>query len=221
MNEVLRDVTLPEFGPPQKVEPRIVVAAEYGSVHTKAWITPKKKFTLQRDRTVKGACRMRTPEGVRTFSSTEEMLKAMWQDTDAKLAPYRYPDQEQFKNAAKQTGKGIWSNQLIAQIKKLNRNLFVEDSIALPGCAAFYKTVAGEKKYTGACFRKGFIPEFTIIKTDAADLPVEFHYGWRTVLLRLLKSGDLTIAQINKVWGHVHYGDSRGKHWAAYTAEFR
>lgn len=218
MNKAITGVDLQEFGPAPK--PGIILATGYESVHSKAWITPKKKPELRRDRVVKGACKLRTPQGTRRFDSTEEMLKAMWQDTDKQLEPYRYPDQEAFKNAAKQTGKGIWSNELISSIRRINPALFVEDSIALPGCAAFYKTVLGEKKYTGACFRKGFIPEFTIIKTDAADLPVEFHYGWRTVLLRLVKSRDLTMNQINKVWGHVHHGDSRGKHWAAYTQEF-
>lgn len=208
---------LAEFGPAPKPQPKIVIASEYGSVHTKAWLTPKKKPALGVERKVKGHCKLR---GV-TYDSPEDLLKAMWEDTDSKLKQYRYPDQEAFKNAAKQTGKGMWSNELIRKIKRLNRNLFVEDSVALPGCAAFYKTVGGVKTYTGSCFRKGYVPEFTIIKTDAADLPVEFHYGWRTVLLRLVKSGDLTMNQICRVWGDVHYGDARGKHWAAYMAEYR
>lgn len=212
---------LSEFGPAPKPEPRIVIANEYGSVHTKAWLTPKKKRELERERVVKGPCKIETPQGTREFDSTDEMLKAMWEDTDAKLSPYRYPDQESFKNVQKQTGQGIWSHIFVRQVLKQNSALFVEDCIAIPGCAGFYKTVDGEKKFTNASFRKGLIPEFTIIKTDAADLPVEFTYGWRTVLLRLVKSRDLTMNQINRVWGEVHYGDERGKHWAAYTSEYR
>ena len=221
-SKTINGVTLPEFGPTAKPQAQqIVVASEYGSVHTKGWITPKKKPTLRRDRHVKGPAKMRGPNGTRTFDSSEEMLKAMWQDTDAQLAPYRFPDQESFKNVAKQTGKGIWSNTLVKQILKAAPHLICEDCIAIPGCAGFYKVVDGEKKFTNASFRRGFVPEFTIIKTDAADLPVEFTYGWRTVLLRLVKSRDLTMNQINRVWGDVHYGDERAKHYAAYTQEFR
>ena len=222
LSESVVGVTLPEFGPTAKPKPQqIVVASAYASVHTKNWVTPNKKPVLQRDRHVKGPAKMRGPKGTRRFDSTEEMLKAMWQDTDAQLAPYRFPDQESFKNVAKQTGKGLWSNILVKQILKAAPHLICEDCVAIPGCAGFYKVVDGEKKFTNASFRRGFVPEFTIIKTDAADLPVEFTYGWRTVLLRLVKSRDLTMNQINRIWGEVKYGDERAKHYAAYTQEFR
>lgn len=209
--------------------PNIVVANEYTSVHTRGWLVPNKQPELARERRVKGPVKIkmgrdgfsRKQPVTQSFDSAEEMLEAMWQDTDAKLAAYRYPDQESFKNREKQTGKGMWSNDLVRKVLRLNRNLFVEDSVLVPGCAAFYKTVDGIKTYTGANFRKGFVPEFTIMKTDAADLPVEFLWGWRTVLMRLVKSRDLTMAQINKVWGDVHYSDSRGKHWAAHMSQFR
>jgi len=190
---------------------------DYGSVHTKAWLVPKKKQKLGVERQLKGHCSIK---GV-TYDNPEDMLEAMWKDTDSKLERYRYPDQESFKNREKQTGKGIWSHLLVKQVLKLNKNLLVEDAVALPGCAGFYKMVGSEKKFTGASFRKGLVPEFTIIKTDAADLPVEFTYGWRTVLMRLMKSGDLRYSQINKVWGEVHFGDARGKHWNLNVREFR
>jgi hypothetical protein len=205
----------------------IVVANEYQSVHTKNWAVPPPKPKPVIEQRAKGPCSMKIRDErskrwrKQEFASPEEMLKAMWQDTDSKLAAYRYPDQESFKNAEKQTGKGMWSNTLIQAVLHMNKDLFVEDSVALPGCAAFYQTINGQKTYTGACFRKGYIPEFTIIKTDAADLPVEFNYGWRTVLMRLVKFKALTYSQINKVWGEVHFNDARGKHWAQNIKEFR
>ena len=74
------------------------------------------------------------------------------------------------------------------KIQRLNPKLIVQDSKAVPGCAAFYKMVHGQLTYTNASFRHGFVPEFTIMKADAADLVTEFVYGWRTVLLRLMKT---------------------------------
>lgn len=214
-----RSVQLKEFGQQVKAS-----ASEIGSVHTKAWIVPPKVEPKPVERQAKGHCATMLG-GVRAeFDTPEEMLKAMWEDTDTKLAGYRFPDQESFKTRQKQTGKGIWSNELVAKILKLNHNLFVEDSINVPGCAAFYKTVDGEKAPAGgpiASFRKGFIPEFTIIETDKADLPIKFTYGWRTVLMRLVKTKDLTLKQINSVWGDVHYGDERAKHYDAYMREWK
>ena len=195
----------------------IVIANEYTSVHSKAWLTPKKKEPLAVKRQVRGHCRI----GARDFDSPEEMLDAMWQDTDAKLAQFRYPDQDSFKNRQKQTGKGMESSELVAKILKLNPRLFVEDSWGAPGCAGFYKTVDGEKKSTGASFRKGFVPEFTIMGADSADLVTTFTWGWRRVLIMLLKSGDLSWAQINRVWGDVHGSDERAKHWAANVSPYR
>jgi hypothetical protein len=195
----------------------IVVANEYTSVHSKGWLVPKKKPGKHRERMLKGPA---TIKGV-TYDSPEEMLEAMWRDTDAQLAPYRFPDQESFKNREKQTGKGMWSNELVRRILKLNRDLWVEDAVAVPGSAGFYRMRNGVKTFTGASFWKGFVPEFTIIKTDAADLPVGFTYGWRCVLMRLVKSRDLTYAQINSVWGEVHLNDERGKHWNLNIREFR
>lgn len=164
---------------------------------------------------------MRTNQGKRRFDSTEEMLKAMWQDTDKQLEQFRYPDQESFKNVEKQTGKSILHTTLVKQILKLAPHLFVEDSWGAPGCAGFYKMVNGEKVSTGASFRKGMIPEFTIFGADSADLVTTFRWGWRRVLVMLLRSRDLTWAQINRVWGDVHYGDERGKHWALNVSQFK
>ena len=207
----------------------IIVANEYASVHTKNWAIPPKPEPLHVERKLKGPTKLKMGNDKRktrkpvmqTFGSPEEALQAMWEDTESQIAAYRYPDQDSFKNAEKQTGKGMWSNDLVRKVLKLNSKLFVEDSVALPGNAAFYTTIEGDKKYTNANFKKGFIPEFTIMKCDAADLPVEFIWGWRTVLMRLVKFGALTMRQINKVWGDVHYSDARGKHWAAHMAGFR
>lgn len=195
----------------------IVVANEYTSVHTKAWITPKKKAALGIERKMKGHCSIR---GV-TYDTPDEMLKAMWKDTDSKLEAYRYPDQDSFKNVEKQTGKQMWWRDLVKNVLKLNPDLFIEDSWGAPGCAGFYKMVGGEKKSTGASFRKGFIPEFTIMGADSADLVTSFTWGWRRVLIMLLKSGDLKWAQINRIWGDVKYGDERAKHWHLNVKEFR
>jgi hypothetical protein len=153
------------------------------------------------------------------YDSPDDMLKAMKQERLA--SEVRYPDQESFENSEKQAGKGIWSHQLVKQIVKLNSNLFVEDSLLVPGCAAFYKIIDGKKVPTGASFRKGLIPEFTIFKKTAEFDSVGITYGWRTVVMRLVKSRDLSYADVYRIWGEVHHNDARGKHWNMNIREFR
>lgn len=157
----------------------------------------------------------------RKYDNPDDMLKHMKQLTDEELDSCRYPDQDSFTNPEKQTGKGMHSNELVRKVLKLNPSLFVEDSWGAPGCAAFYKTAGDEKKPTGASFRKGFMPEFTIMGTNSQNIPTVFTYGWRTVLARLLKSGDLTWPQVKRIFGDVHFGDTRGKHWNLNVREFK
>lgn len=197
----------------------IILANEYTSVHSKAWLVPKKKQALGRERRLKGPVTIHRNDGIVQYDCPDDMLKEMRKE--AKAQEVRYPDQESFENSEKQTGKGLWSHTLVKQILKLNRSLFVEDSQLVPGCAAFYKMVGKEKKPTGASFRKGLIPEFTIFKPVTEFDSMGITYGWRTVLVRLLRSRDLTWNQVRKVWGEVHHCDSRGKHWNAYVREFR
>jgi hypothetical protein len=149
-------------------------------------------------------------------------LARLWEETEKEVAKYRYPDQEDFKNAERQMGKFLHSSELVMRIQKLNANLIVEDSNSMKGCAAFYWTDGKGKKYTNASFTKGYVPEFTVMKTDSADLPAYYPtYGWRTVLVRLLKFRALTWQQVLDTFGDVKFSDSRGKHWRNNVKDFR
>lgn len=151
----------------------------------------------------------------------DELLR-LWEATEKQVAQYRYPDQEDFKNAERQMGQMMHHTELVRRISKLNPNLFVEDSVSMKGSAAFYWTDGKQKKYTRAIFDKGFVPEFTIMKTDRADLPAYYpRYGWRTVLIRLLKFNAITWQQVLDTFGDVHHFDSRGKHWFHNIKDFK
>jgi hypothetical protein len=158
-----------------------------------------------------------------------ELLRALHEDTDKQLERQRMPGQNDFLNAEKRTGKALFSNKFIAMVLKLNPKLVCEDSKALKGCAAFYEvrynpaTGKQEKRYTAACFRKGLIPEFTIVKEDAAGLVNSdgITYGWRTVLQRLIQGKALRYGDAVRIFGEVHYNDLRGKNWALAVKAFR
>ncbi len=198
----------------------IVVASEYTSVHSKAWLVPKKKPRLEHERILKGHCKL----GAREFDSGDDLVKAMRQDTDQTHEKFRYPGQRQMTNIEKRYTNGMWSNELAKRILKANPNLFVEDSKNIPGCAGFYKMVEKKKVAAGkpnASFRHGYMPEATIVTENHQHLATEFIYGWRQVLIRLRRSGDLTALAFKRLWGVVDYSDERAKGWANDLSEFK
>jgi hypothetical protein len=203
----------------------IVLANEYTSVHSKAWIVPKKKQKPGLERRVKGHVKLNRdvttqkllPLPVDEFDTAEEMMRGVKQSTDKLLDKFRYPDQKSFTEVEKRYTNGMWSNELVRRILKANPNLFVEDSRNIPGCAGFYKLVEKKKVAAGrpnASFRHGFMPEATVIKENSDRLATEFIYGWRQVLIRLRRSGDLPDVQFRALWGVVDYSDERARGWA-------
>jgi hypothetical protein len=150
-----------------------------------------------------------------------EHLLQMWEKTDKQIQDQRYEDQSDFKNKERQMGKIMHSGELVKRILKLNRDLIVEDSKGVKGCAGFYLMRNGVRAWTNASFKKGWVSEFSIIHTDAADLPVRVDYGWRTCLVRLLKFGAISWQQVLTTFGDVHYSDTRGRHWSKNVAGLR
>jgi hypothetical protein len=215
---------------------KIQVVGKYAQISkyasfAKNWAVKPKKPVLERDRQLKGHVTVKHGHSYLTdkvstvtYDNPEEMLKGMHQATDKKLQSCRYPDQDKLTNVERQYGQGRWSHDLVAAIRKMNPYLFVEDSVNVPGCAGFYKMLGGEKVAAGkpnASFRHGFMPEGTISKADKADLLVEFVYGWRQVLVRLRRSGDLNDKQFKELYGTIPYSDDRGKRFASDLGEFR
>lgn len=122
---------------------------------------------------------------------------------------YRLSDQLELKNAAKRTGEQLFHTELIRRIEKItHRRVFAEDSRADKNVCGFYTSAVD--KATGAtvkrficAFDKGPLPEFSIITTDARDLPIKEKRGWRTVLTRLMQAKVIT-------WPQVVYGFGSG-----------
>lgn len=153
--------------------------------------------------------------------SAAEKLQRSYQDTDKALMQYRLSDHDDLKDAEKRMGRPLMSNDLITRVEKLtNRAVWAEDSYRDPENIAGFYTVNKREKVLICAFDKGPMPEFSIILTDAADLPIKEKRGWRTVLTRLLQAGALT-------WDQVQYGFGDGRshaaanRWAFNTREFR
>jgi hypothetical protein len=131
-------------------------------------------------------------------SSNKEKLAEMFEATDKQLEAERVPGQQDFKNADRQRGIPIDSNELVRLITTINPFVWAEDSIRCPGRAGFYFAKHEVKQFSGAHFKKGVVFEFSRIYVDAADRPVAVEYGWREILHRLMKKKLITWAQIVK-----------------------
>jgi|SRR5579863_3606681 len=197
--------------------------------HLHGWIVPKKKKTLVRKELVKAKQKsIWAKQGISAEAVySGDLLKMMHEQTDRDLAAQRFPDQDDFKQAERRMGKRMLHTEFIKKVLSLNANLLFEKSRGVKGSGAFYLVRNGvsgqEKTYTGACFRLGWIPEWTIMKTDAADLPTQdgLTYGWRTVLQRLVQKGAITYRQVVKVFGDVVRNDLCGKLWQVNTEHHR
>jgi hypothetical protein len=133
-----------------------------------------------------------------TDERAKEQLAEYFEKTDKQLEKERIPGQEEFKNADRQRGIPLDSNELVRRITKINPFVWVEDSRNCPGHAGFYFSKHEQKFFSGAHFKKGMVFEFSRIYVDVTDRPVAVEYGWREVLHRLMKKKLITWAQIVK-----------------------
>jgi len=140
----------------------------------------------------------------------QEALHELWQDTDRRLDPQRFggseAEQNKWKRSEQRVGKPMSHMQLATYVTRSNPSIIMETSLSAPENAGLYLVHRGGKKYLVA-FAKGSLPEWSIIETDRADLPVREVRGWRTVLLRLLKQKALTFTQVSRIV-QEHYGFS-------------
>lgn len=188
----------------------IEIANEYTKVSCFGWQAPKKEKVLPKK------------EQLPNTSQNRDILAERYEQTDNDLERQRWPGWKDFKNADKRMGRSMPESELVRKVSRLNPDLFAEDSKWSKGCAAFYWKRGGLKIYTSACWRKGWIPEWTIMETDAADLQTREGYrpGWRQILQRLIQAGALKRREVEKIFGLVHYGDLRGQNWYNAVGQF-
>lgn len=207
--------------------------------HTQGWVTPPKPKELVRKSVIKkNEKAIWAREGCKAEDVyTQDLLPAMYEDTEKRVDKNKFPDQDDYVNNDSRFGKRLLHTEFIRKVLSMNYNLICEDSVGSAKCAAFYEMKHGDfwdakkacmaygnyKVYTGACFRKGWLPEWTIMAEDAAGQVTMdgLQYGWRTVLQRLLQKGAITYYQIITVFGEVTRTDICGKNWLLNTMHFR
>jgi hypothetical protein len=164
--------------------------------------------------------------GDRTLNKHEALQKA-YEETDRHLQQkYRLPDHEDLKDEKSRTGQRMHSADLICKIKTLNPDLWVEETVTprFGTVLNWYTTGKDEdnkeiKRCLTAAFYPGWLPEFSWMEVDRADLITKENRGWRTVLLRLLAGKVLTLPQVIST-----FGDAQGVNatrWLIETQRYR
>lgn len=131
-------------------------------------------------------------------AKAQEELCRLQEDTAKLIDRERVPGQDDYEKHERQQGTMLHSNDVVRRILRMNSTIWPEDSINCPGHGNFYypSPVTGKKACAGAPFKKGPMREFSIIYKDAAGRPIGVEYGWRTILVRLLKKNLITWQQI-------------------------
>lgn len=154
------------------------------------------------------------PKFTKTLSLKENLAK-QYQDTDRQLQQFREPDHDHLKSMVDRLGKVYTHTDFITIVQRLNSKVWPETSNADPTVVGLYYMQGRNKRYVTS-FDKGFVPEFTFINVDRADLqlptifeepennlPKGFKKGWRQVLVELLKKRLITKKQIKEAFGYV------------------
>ena len=155
--------------------------------------------------------------------SAEENLKRLYEDTEMKVAKYRTHDHDELKDEHLRSGHKIHHSEFLHKLRKLIPGLYVYPG-NIPNTVTLYSTRNNELKYLAASFELGWIPEFTFIRVDRADLmksPLDggIVHGWRTVLLRLLKGKVVSWEDVKREFGDATGASST--RWRQQTQAFR
>ena len=162
-----------------------------------------------------------TTEQVKRISGREALARS-FEDTDRQLAQHRLPQQDDWKECERRLGRGMTHVTLFNYVRKYIHSVVMETSFNDPAVAGFYSHDTRGKRYLVA-FNTGFLPEWSIITTDRADLPCKERRGWRTVLLHLLKRRAITFSQVSEIV-RTHYGYTPAdwnKYWHYHVSDFK
>ena len=162
-----------------------------------------------------------TTEQVKQIAGREALARS-FEDTDRQLAQHRLPQQDEWKECERRLGRGMTHVALFNYVRKYIHSVVMETSFNDPAVAGFYSHDTRGKRYLVA-FNTGFLPEWSIITTDRADLPIKERRGWRTVLLHLLKRRAITFSQVSEIV-RTHYGYTPAdwnKYWHYHVSDFK
>jgi hypothetical protein len=141
--------------------------------------------------------------------STEEHLENQREKNYRAASKQRWSNQEDYENEEARWGYVMDSSEVLRKIFKLiPHDLFITDGRIIGDLALYRVYGSPQPDLDGRTFRYLFyipqsrLPEFSQYEFDHRDVPIrEKRRGWRTVLLRLIKTGLVTEEQVEEEFG--------------------
>lgn len=150
--------------------------------------------------------------------AAEAFEKYQREKVEPQLDTYRLSDHEAFRDFERRKGEVLHSSRFIARLKRLEPRLVIQQQINFPDDWGLYFQMNGKLLFI-AQVSKGWMTEFSWCVVDDRNLPDVPHWGWRTVLLRLLSRGILTWKQVSEEFGDP--ANANTDRWHIYTDPFR
>lgn len=150
-----------------------------------------------------------TCESVPRLSTAEHTARLREQTNSSHgVGRQRLDHQEDYKDDSARVGRRLHHSDFLGVVKKLVPSLYVTDGNIQGELALFRTYPCGQPRLNGRDFEylfycpTGYLPEFSLYDFDDRDIPIrERERGWRTVLLRLIKSGLLSEEIVDHVFG--------------------
>ena len=122
----------------------------------------------------------------------------------------RWVDPNDYRNETSRMGHRLYHAQFLGRLFKIAKNLYVTEG-RVENCLALYQ-VGGVKRpdWNNQTFRylmyvpTGWLYEYSTIEFGDYDIPIrEKERGWRTILLRLIKSGIVSAKDVDEEFGEA------------------
>jgi len=148
----------------------------------------------------------------------EALAKYKAEKVEPLLDTYRLSDHASFRDFERRKGEVIHSSVFIHRLTQLEPMLIVQQQINYPDDWGLYLQ-RGNRLIFVSQVSKGWLTEWSWTTVDDHNLPETPHWGWRTVLVRLMAKGVLTWEQVVKEFGHSQNANS--DRWFQFTEPFR
>ena len=135
-----------------------------------------------------------------------EALASLEEDTDRSLQKFRLPEQDTLTKEEARWGRAMHHTDFLSKLRIIVPGLVVQEAPYTPNAFSLYQVKGDTVQYLGWMHQE-YAPEFEVIITDKRNLPIAQKRAWRTVLLRLIKSGVITEQQANQVFGPPTEGE--------------
>jgi len=152
------------------------------------------------------------------FLPYPEAIAKFKAETNLQLDRYRLSDHNELKDFERRKGAVVHSSRFIHRLREMEPRLIVQQQIMHADDWGLYMQ-RGNKLIFICQVSKGWLTEFSYTTVDEKDLPSTPHWGWRTVLLRLMSKGIFTWEQIVKEFGHSQGANS--DRWMQFTSPYR